>query len=82
MLVAGTRGGIEPEAEPCGSFLGTAKLCKRLCRHLVGRDVVRVVLEQRGELSERKVGVSGGDVRHREAVAGESVCGVLLKYLG
>jgi hypothetical protein len=58
------------------SFFGAAQFGEGLGRHLVGGDVVGVVVDEGGELGEGKVGVALGVVLHREAVAGEGVGGV------
>ncbi len=44
--------------------------------HLVGGDVVGVVLDEGGEFGEGEIGVALGGVLHGEAVAGEGVGGV------
>ena len=44
--------------------------------HLVGGDVVGVVVDEGGEFGEGEVGVALGVVFHGEAVAGEGVGGV------
>ena len=50
--------------------------------HLIGGDVVGIVLDEEIEFVERFVGVVFGGVGHGEAVAGEGVGGVLLEHLG
>jgi len=57
-------------------FFGTAELGERLRGHLVGGDIVGVVVDEGGELGEGEVGVALGVVLHREAVTGEGVGGV------
>jgi hypothetical protein len=57
-------------------FVGAALSGEGLGGHLVGGDVVRIVVDEGGELGEGKVGVALGVVLHREAVTGEGVGGV------
>jgi hypothetical protein len=57
-------------------LVGAAQFGQGLGGHLVGGNVVGVVVDESGELGEGSVGVALGVVLHGEAVAGEVVGGV------
>lgn len=60
-------------------FFGAAEGDEGLRGHLVGGDVVGIVLDAGGELGEAGGGIALGDVFHGEAVAGEGVGGIELE---
>jgi hypothetical protein len=76
MGVAGALGGGEAFFQACDGFVGAAQFGEGLSGHLVGWDVVGIVVDEGGELREGEVGVALGVVLHGEAVAGEGVGGV------
>jgi hypothetical protein len=76
VLVSGAVGGGDAVVETVEGFVGAAKSGEGLRGHLVGGDIVGVVLDEGGELGEGGVGVALADVLHREAVTGEGVGGV------
>ena len=63
-------------------FVGSTQFGERLRGHLVGGNVVGVVMDEGGEFGEGEVGVALGVVFHGEAVAGEGVGGVSGEDLG
>jgi hypothetical protein len=74
--VVGALGGCDALAETGGGFVSAAQFGEGLRGHLVGRDVVGIVVDEGGELGEGCVGVALADVLHGEAVTGEGVGGV------
>jgi len=68
------------EAVAC--FFNSPKLGQSLGGHLVGGNVVVVVLDEGVELSECGIGAAFRLMSHRQSVAGKCVGGVLLKHLG
>ena len=77
--VVGAVGGGEAFFEAGDGFFGAAEFGEGLRGHLVGGDVVGVVLDEGGELGEGEVGVALAEVFHGEAVTGEGVGGVELQ---
>jgi len=78
-------GGVGVVGAPCGGetflqagdgFFGAVVLCKGLGGHLVGGDVVGVVVDEGREFGESEFAVALSVVLHSEAVAGEGVGGV------
>lgn len=82
MDVAGALGGVEALCQACDRFVRATELGEGLGRHLVGGNVVGVVVNEGGELGERDVGVALGGVLHGQAVAGEGVGRVGLQDFG
>jgi hypothetical protein len=79
MRVSGALGGGEAGVE-AGDCLGcAAEFGKGLRRHLIGGDVIGVVLDESCKLGEGGVGVALREVFHGEAVAREGVGGVELE---
>lgn len=76
MLVAGPVGSGYAGVEAFQGLGGAVELGKGLGGHLIGRNVVGVVLDEGVELGECVVSVALGDVLHGQAVAGEGVDGV------
>lgn len=79
--VSGALGGGEAGVEAADGFGDAAELGEGLCGHLIGGDVVGVVLDEGCEFGEGGVGVVLSCVFHREAVAREGVGGVELEDL-
>jgi hypothetical protein len=79
VLVVGAVGGGDAFVEAGQGFFGAALFCEGLRGHLVGGDVVGVVLDEDGEFGECGFSVAVGGVFHGEAVAGEGVGGVKLE---
>jgi hypothetical protein len=69
-------------SEALDGFVGAAELGEGLGGHLVGRNVVGIVLDESVELGERRVSSALRKVSHREAVSGKGVVWVLLDHLG
>jgi hypothetical protein len=82
MLVVGAVGGRDAKVKAIKGFLRAAELGEGLGGHLVGGNVVGVVLDERGEFCEGGVGLALADVLHGKAVAGEGVGGVGLQNFG
>ena len=76
MAVVGALGSGEALFQAADRFVGAAKFGESLGGHLVGGDVVGIVLDEAGELGEGGVGVALRVVLHGEAIAGEGVGGV------
>jgi hypothetical protein len=74
--VVGALGGGEALFQAGDGFVSAAQFGEGLGGHLVGGDVIRVVLDEGGEFGEGEVGVALGGVFHGETVAGEGVGGV------
>ena len=81
VLVAGAVGGGDALVQALEGLVDAAEGDERLGRHLVGGNVVGVVLDAGGELGQGGLGVAADDVFHGEAVTGEGVGGIELKYL-
>jgi len=79
VLIASAVGGGDAGVEAGQGFLGAAEGDEGLRGHLVGGNVVGIVLDAGGELAEGGVGMALGDVLHGEAVAGEGVGGIELE---
>ena len=75
-MVVGAVGGRDAFVEAGEGFFGAAKFDEGLGGHLVGGDVVGVVLDADAELGEGDFGVVLAEVFHGEAVAGEGVDGI------
>jgi len=82
MLVVGAVGSGDANVETIEGFLRAAELGEGLGGHLVGGNVVGVVLDECGEFCEGSVGLALADVFHGETVAGEGVGGVGLQNFG
>ena len=82
VLVVGAVGGGDAGVETGEGGLGVAGGGEGLGGHLVGGDVVGVVVEDAGELGETFRGAVLGDELHGQAVAGEGVGWVGLEDLG
>jgi hypothetical protein len=80
--VVGAVGGAEACFQPRDCLFGAAQFGEGLGGHLIGGDVVGVVVDEGAELGEGEVGVALCVVLHREAVAGEGVGGVDGKDFG
>jgi len=76
MGVAVALGGGEAFFQACDGFVGATQFGEGLSRHLVGGDVVGIVVDEGGELCESEIGPALTVVLHGEAVAGEGVGGV------
>ena len=79
VLVVGAIGGGDAGVQLSEGLFGTAESDEGLRGHLVGGDVVGVVLDAGGELGEAGGWIALGDVLHGEAVAGEGVGGIELE---
>ena len=79
VVVAGACRGCEAFVEASDRFFVAVELGEGLRGHLVGGDVVGIVLDEEVEFVERFGGVVFGGVGHGEAVTGEGVGGVLLE---
>jgi len=79
VLVAGALGGGDAGMELFERGFGATQGDEGLRGHLVGGNVVGIVLNTGGELGEGSVRVALGDVLHGEAVAGEGVGGIELE---
>jgi len=79
VLVAGAIGGGDAGVQEFERLAGAAERGQGLRGHLVGGDVVVIVLDAGGELGEGGVGMALGDVLHGQAVAGECVGGIELQ---
>src|SRR5579872_6545097 len=77
MLIARAGSARDAILEHLARLVPTACFYQRLCRHLICRGVVRICLEESGELSERGVRLTRVGVLHCQAVAGKGVVGVL-----
>lgn len=77
--IVGVLGGSETFFQARNCFVGTAQFGEGLSGHLVGRNVIRVVLDEAGELGEGEVGVALGNMFHCEAVAGKGIRRVQLQ---
>src|SRR6266851_9765156 len=76
MGVACTLGDGKSLLEASDGFFSAAEFGEGLGGHLVGGDVVGVVLDEGGEFGEGEGSVALGGVLHGQAVAGEGVGGV------
>jgi hypothetical protein len=79
VLVIGAISGGYAFVEAGQGLLGATLFDEGLGGHLVGGDVVGIVVDEGGEFGEGEVGVALGVVLHGEAVAGEGVGGVELE---
>ena len=82
MLVVGAVGRCDAKVKTIEGLLRAAELGEGLGGHLVGGNVVGVVLDERGEFCEGGVGLALADVLHGKPVAGEGVGGVELEDFG
>jgi hypothetical protein len=82
VLISRAVGGCDAIVQSLQGLVGAALFCQGLRRHLEGGDVVRIVLDQRGELGEGCIDVALSKMRHGEAVAGKGIGGILFQYLG
>jgi hypothetical protein len=71
--VSGALGCVETLFQAGDGFVGAAVPGEGLGGHLIGGNVVGVVVDKSGELGESKVGVALCVVLHGEAVAGKGV---------
>jgi hypothetical protein len=82
VLIVRAVGCGDAKVETVEGFLRAVQLGERLGGHLVGRDIVGVVVDEGGEFGEGGVGLSLADVLHGEAIAGEGVGGVGVEDFG
>ena len=79
MLITRTVSRSNAIVQPLESLFNTPRLGKSLGRHLISRNIIRAVLNERGEFSKRGINIALADMLHREAIARKGVCGVKLQ---
>jgi hypothetical protein len=81
MAVAGAAGYCDAFFVEIAGLFDVAELFERLAAVKIRGDVIGIVLEQRAELSHRAVQFTALHQLHRQAVARESVGGILRQHL-
>src|SRR5579871_506638 len=79
VLVARTVSRRDATVQALESLFSAPRLGKSLGRHLIGRNIIRAVFNERGEFNESGINIALADVLHGEAIARKGVRRVKLQ---